>query len=1492
MPWTENPTPPRDPQPEPGDAAAEPVPGDTVAEPVVREAAEAELVSSDVTAEPFSGSGDGDAADPVAEPFDAEPGEAAAAEPVAGDAYRDAAKPPGRALTEAERRMLAQVTGRQQLSGSIAGRFVSAQASARAAIRMSPSLAQAPLAAPRPTSAVPALVPPRARGRSVTGDSDWHRQVQRFWWRRLLPHQTLLARREREARARRSVPAQRVAPALLAFAPPPAQAMEPSVATNVGWPAGSAAPDIMPEVAADASQLSAGEASQAGPTEVSQVATRPGGLRGLWQRVGMILAPTETAAGPAAPEVAARAPVSGASQASPAASTTPSQGSTVVESTTAASASGPTPFAPTSSDPAAAAPAASDRTATAPTAPVLPSSIAVPAPIPATDAPDTTGGLDWSADLTSSLPIEAEELEHAPGLALDQAPSTQIAPLAADVAGRAAAYASVGLSSLAFDAQAPSRVFWWPTRRDASAPGAVGPAASDNRSTAFERTPSAQPSLDSQRDAGPFARVDESPVGRAAPGLLGSVLLMQHAVTASVRQRRAVLEAIGRAERWAEASTAERESWRPRPASAQVDVGQAALTAGPATASSDLPSTAVAAPIGPTQALSATAQSPRGDAGTDAPGGGPADPGAGSLAGSSVGAAGGATAGPEPPWSGSAGFGSTIGGAATIAWPGVGPIGAGGQGSGGLGDSAVAAAADAGASETPRSADFGAGSRVAGASVEGAAAASSDDVVTSSVSPGVGRGNAFEPVRRVLAWLALGGAARGHDARAGVRLTPTRVTPESPSVTPEASSMTLDRSRVTMPAAQATSRQPIAAQAESPGAPRTPSDAPEAGAVGAPREHAEASHGGFEASHAGGIVPSRRRVEFAAWLAPLPFVGGLVRGLGGGRAHGPEQRQPWPAPAMADSHAGAQAGQAGLAAVTIGASEPATTSADTAPAGQVESTDAQLESTDAQLESTDAQLVSTARQPESSAGHVVSAAAQLTATTAQPAAPAEGVLNAVPSATSTAADDQRDARDVLGALATTPAAGAPVPAPPSAPPRGMHQSRADDWGVPPDVDPGPTVGRPAALWPSAAAPPSGTTTDTAGRRSLWTVPLELIAAPLGFFRTRLPATGADQQGSSAQPAMPSPNLSGVPGTASAAPATRTESATPQPAQPIKPQPPDVRPAPGFTAFPGSALPGAAASASSPVGSGDFAGPPEDPTSRTRAYAAFTVEDVATLGKPQARGFLQTLWSRLSRASGTSASQAPLDFVGAPTMTGPRAASAGPPHTTLQDQQAHARQEPQQPASHEHQSQLHTAHSAAATPYPDLPHGLPERPWEASDRELADVISQLPGPMAAAAIAAGVLGDSAGASLQPLPSSDPRAGPRMVMPVGPTRAVAHAAQAARPAEPTGQAGQPGPTGWASPIHQTHGPVFGPSMGAGQSASSTAMAGAAASAGLSRAPIDRAVTDAPPSSVTAGSATAADPTQATQDDEQKLERLADEVFERLRWRLAIERERHMG
>jgi hypothetical protein len=214
-------------------------------------------------------------------------------------------------------------------------------------------------------------------------------------------------------------------------------------------------------------------------------------------------------------------------------------------------------------------------------------------------------------------------------------------------------------------------------------------------------------------------------------------------------------------------------------------------------------------------------------------------------------------------------------------------------------------------------------------------------------------------------------------------------------------------------------------------------------------------------------------------------------------------------------------------------------------------------------------------------------------------------------------------------------------------------------------------------------------------------------------------------------------------------------------------------------------------------------------------------------------------------------------------------------------------------------------------------GLPQRPAEASDAELAEVIRRLPGPMAAAAIAAGVLGEQAQTDPEMLHGLETPGGTGEAWPQVPVSYPARPFGSQQPAvaESGSQAGVPRGQGVAlthprrpavALTHPTPRPASQPAItsggqrassgattagrgatGAASSGSRTTAAGAsAAAAGLARAPIQRHE----PEEADTGAATTN--RQAAAASEQELDDLADEIFGRIRWRLAAERERFMA
>jgi hypothetical protein len=186
-------------------------------------------------------------------------------------------------------------------------------------------------------------------------------------------------------------------------------------------------------------------------------------------------------------------------------------------------------------------------------------------------------------------------------------------------------------------------------------------------------------------------------------------------------------------------------------------------------------------------------------------------------------------------------------------------------------------------------------------------------------------------------------------------------------------------------------------------------------------------------------------------------------------------------------------------------------------------------------------------------------------------------------------------------------------------------------------------------------------------------------------------------------------------------------------------------------------------------------------------------------------------------------------------------------------------------------------------------------------------------MAAAALAAGVLG-SAGSpphAAQPAhhgvlaPRPAPRAARRVSSPSDPHRTSSsesadhpyrqsHSSQRSFTESPISD------TAWSAPLETHHAPV--PSSTASAAASSPHGAGggvaALAAGGVAAAPLERAIEPEPTTSPAPATHpnTSADPHASAGGNAgpgaQDLDHLAEEVLNKLRWRLVIERERLMG
>lgn len=221
--------------------------------------------------------------------------------------------------------------------------------------------------------------------------------------------------------------------------------------------------------------------------------------------------------------------------------------------------------------------------------------------------------------------------------------------------------------------------------------------------------------------------------------------------------------------------------------------------------------------------------------------------------------------------------------------------------------------------------------------------------------------------------------------------------------------------------------------------------------------------------------------------------------------------------------------------------------------------------------------------------------------------------------------------------------------------------------------------------------------------------------------------------------------------------------------------------------------------------------------------------------------------------------------------------------------------------------------------------LPGRPAESSDVELADVIRRLPPPMAAAALAAGVLGEMAAdravrdTHMPPIgmPRLEPAVPPaHMEYPTrGPDFSHAPVAEdssyAGDQSVPTSALSARGAlesvppynratpaAAWDPPVRTQHAPLSpsGPPAAGWSPAPNLAPSSPAAAlvaGGMAAAPLDRDVATVSSSGAVQSAPSAeAHPTSGGPPEDKELDKLADEVLDKLRWRLAVERERLMG
>jgi hypothetical protein len=158
-------------------------------------------------------------------------------------------------------------------------------------------------------------------------------------------------------------------------------------------------------------------------------------------------------------------------------------------------------------------------------------------------------------------------------------------------------------------------------------------------------------------------------------------------------------------------------------------------------------------------------------------------------------------------------------------------------------------------------------------------------------------------------------------------------------------------------------------------------------------------------------------------------------------------------------------------------------------------------------------------------------------------------------------------------------------------------------------------------------------------------------------------------------------------------------------------------------------------------------------------------------------------------------------------------------------------------------------------------------------------------MAAAALAAGVLGGAAHTRL------------RALSPPSPAQPVLTEADVPVTTGPALSA----TGGWDTPVVLQHAPVLGPSEfqhpAAGhdhRSANPNSTAGGLAGSGVAAAPLDRDLSAPPPSSSSPSMPLASShpPAGAAPTSQPDLDRLTEDVLHNLRWRLAIERERLMA
>jgi len=263
--------------------------------------------------------------------------------------------------------------------------------------------------------------------------------------------------------------------------------------------------------------------------------------------------------------------------------------------------------------------------------------------------------------------------------------------------------------------------------------------------------------------------------------------------------------------------------------------------------------------------------------------------------------------------------------------------------------------------------------------------------------------------------------------------------------------------------------------------------------------------------------------------------------------------------------------------------------------------------------------------------------------------------------------------------------------------------------------------------------------------------------------------------------------------------------------------------------------------------------------------------------------------------GVSDSARPLPFVRAAEAPSPWPRATDSIRPVLSPRQTPARTSAQPPVSTSAGLLPSTQTAPLINHAPPMLETALLRPWESTDGELARVIAALPPAMAEAVVAAGVLDQPASDAFQPWAPTAPLSAPSY------SAAVALDMHTTRPPTLSHSHTESERSEWQSPLNPHHAPqpTAGSVVAHGFSASRTVGASQAAPvAGIARAPLDRqpdnapATTAAPLGPTIAGSGGVTGSPGGAAPQQQDLDRLADDVYARLRWRLIGERERHMG